>query len=72
MFFANAKYESKEFGIMTIAICSDEQTEQEWHEKETDDFLRVYYKRPIAKKIMKAAAKDALLVSFSYNENSII
>lgn len=68
MFFANAKYESDEYGIMTIAICSDEQTEREWSEKETGNLLRVYYERPIAKEIMRAAAKGALPISFSCNE----
>lgn len=66
-FFANAKYESKEHGVMTIAICSDEQTEQKWSTKETDDFIRAYYERPIADEIMRAAAKDILPINFSCN-----
>ena len=68
MFFANAKYESKEYGIVTIALCSNEQTEQEWSEKASDDLFRVYYERPIAQEIMRAAAKDILPTSFSCNE----
>ena len=67
MFFANAQYESKEYGVMTIAICSDEQAEQEWSEKETDGLFRVHYERPIAQEIMRAAAKDVLPVSFFCN-----
>lgn len=66
MFFANAKYESEEYGITTIAICSDKQTVQKWRKKETDGLIRVYYEGTIAEEIMWAAAKDVLPVSFSF------
>lgn len=65
MFYANAKYESKEYGIMSIAICSDKQAGREWKGKGTDNLYRVHYEVPIAKEIMKAAARDVLPADFN-------
>lgn len=68
MFFANARCESREYGIVTIAICSDYETEQLWEDTSTNQFYRLCCKRPIAQEIMKAAALDVLPVGFTCNE----
>ena len=67
MFFANAMYTSAEYGVTSIAICSDKQTELLWANKNTDAFTRVFYERPIAKAVMRAAAQDVLPINFECN-----
>jgi len=75
MFFAHAIYASREFGMRRLAICSHKADKDRMADRADDGIERINLRYnedgrivpPIVNAILKAAAKDAIPVTFFCN-----